>query len=146
MCRIVREPLKADWPRLLATIAGLLLAAMPRQARAGMPRILAEDIPRYLSLTEMSRSRIEAISFFVFVSVLCGAAIHFGWNSLQKDFPRLPRLSFVKSMGLLALWGLLFVLVLTMISGARELMTPGAWESNGSTYQLRTETEGKVSK
>jgi hypothetical protein len=32
---------------------------------------------------------------------------------------------------------LLFVLVLTMISGARELMTPGAWEKNGLTYRLK---------
>jgi hypothetical protein len=32
---------------------------------------------------------------------------------------------------------LLFVLVLTMISGARELMTPGAWESSGVTYRLK---------
>jgi hypothetical protein len=30
----------------------------------------------------------------------------------------------------------LFVLVLTMISGARELMTPGAWEPNGATHRL----------
>src|SRR5262249_55804861 len=34
------------------------------------------------------------------------------------------------------LWGLLFLLVLTMISGARELMTPGAWEKQGLTYRL----------
>jgi hypothetical protein len=34
------------------------------------------------------------------------------------------------------LWGLLFVLVLTMISGARELMTPGAWQKQGWTYKL----------
>ena len=27
-------------------------------------------------------------------------------------------------------------IVLTMISGARELMTPGAWERNGVTYRL----------
>src|SRR5262249_35186152 len=39
-------------------------------------------------------------------------------------------------------WGLLFVLVLTMISGARELMTPGAWEKQGLTYRLKKgETE-----
>jgi hypothetical protein len=34
------------------------------------------------------------------------------------------------------LWGLLFVIVLAMISGARELMTPGAWQKRGWTYQL----------
>ncbi len=39
------------------------------------------------------------------------------------------------------IWGLLFVLVLTMISGARELMTPGAWEKEGFTYVLAGEAE-----
>ena len=34
------------------------------------------------------------------------------------------------------LWGLCFVVVLTMISGARELMTPGAWKKQGWTYTL----------
>ncbi|MEX2173364.1 MAG: hypothetical protein WD872_03320 [Pirellulaceae bacterium] len=42
---------------------------------------------------------------------------------------------------MVALWGLLFVIVLTMISGARELMTPGAWEKQGLTYKLRTEDQ-----
>jgi hypothetical protein len=27
--------------------------------------------------------------------------------------------------------------VLLMISGTRELMTPGAWEKRGTTYQLK---------
>ena len=37
---------------------------------------------------------------------------------------------------MIVLWCLLFVLVLTMISGARELMTPGAWEKKGLPYKL----------
>ena len=41
-----------------------------------------------------------------------------------------------QGLGIIVLWGLLFVLVLTMISGARELMTPGAWEKKGPTYKL----------
>jgi len=28
-----------------------------------------------------------------------------------------------------------------MISGARELMTPGAWEHNGVTYRLKSEAQ-----
>ena len=40
-------------------------------------------------------------------------------------------------MAAVVLWGLLFMLVLTMISGARELLTPGAWEKKGATYQLK---------
>ena len=37
---------------------------------------------------------------------------------------------------------LLFVIVLTMISGARELLTPGAWEQNGGTYELNGPAAG----
>jgi len=43
----------------------------------------------------------------------------------------------------MTLWGLLFVLVLTMISGARKLMTPGAWEKKGATHQLVDEDKTK---
>ena len=55
----------------------------------------------------------------------------------------MPRLSYGKAVGLAALWGLLSALVLTMISGARELMTPGAWEKKGATYQLVDEARSK---
>ena len=58
------------------------------------------------------------------------------WNTLKKDFTRLPRLSYFRACGFVTLWGLLFVVVLTMISGARELMTPGAWKRRATTYEL----------
>jgi hypothetical protein len=54
-------------------------------------------------------------------------------------FPRPPRLSFGKALAGVLLWGLLFIIVLAMISGARELMTPGAWRKQGFTYQLADE-------
>ena len=63
-------------------------------------------------------------------------AIQRVWNASRADFPRLPRLSFGKAVGVVFLWGLLFLLVLTMISGARELLTPGAWRKEGFTYKL----------
>jgi hypothetical protein len=31
-----------------------------------------------------------------------------------------------------------------MISGARELMTPGAWEKQGVTYRLADQAEAKA--
>ena len=58
------------------------------------------------------------------------------WNGLRDDFPRLPRLSYGRALGVMSLWGLLFLLVLTMISGARELMTPGAWHKEGYTFKV----------
>jgi hypothetical protein len=58
------------------------------------------------------------------------------WQYLRKDIPWLPALTYGRSLSLVVLWGLLFVVVLTMISGARELMTPGAWQKQGWTYRL----------
>lgn len=118
-----------------------LVFAFDTAAQAGMPRVLLDDLPRYLALTDMSRARLEAISFFIAVGLISAAAIRWMWNSLRRDFPRLPHLSYARAVGLLTLWGLLFVLVLTMISGARELMTPGAWEPDGGTYRLRSDAE-----
>src|SRR5262249_6527655 len=36
---------------------------------------------------------------------------------------------------------LLSIIVLTMIAGARELMTPGAWRKDGFTYKLASEAD-----
>ncbi len=105
-------------------------------AEAGMAAMTLEEIPRYLTLSKLAKLRLDAISFFLVALLASGWAIQRIWNSLAKDFPKLPRISYLRSLGLIALWGLLFLLVLTMISGARELMTPGAWRKNGLTYEL----------
>ena len=108
-------------------IATSIVLGQADVARAGMPSI---------TLTDLARMRFQTISFFLLGVLACAWAVQRLWNSLGRDFPRLPRLSFGKALGVVTLWGLLFVLVLTMISGARELMTPGAWEKDGYTYQL----------
>lgn len=95
---------------------------------AGMPTV---------TLTDVARMRLQTISFFLLCFLASALFIQLVWNGLRKDFTRLPRLSYPKALGLVSLWGLLFVLVLTMISGARELMTPGAWEKQGSTYRVK---------
>jgi hypothetical protein len=113
---------------ILLGICGL--ACFPGTADAGMPSIT-------YTISEVSRMRIETISFFLagfFLSALC---IKWLWNYLAGEFTVLPRLSYGRALALLTLWGLLFVLVLTMISGARELMTPGAWEKDGTTHKLK---------
>src|SRR5262249_53506513 len=79
--------------------------------------------------------RLQAISFFLLGLLGCAFAVKLLWNYLQRDFPRLPRLTFLKALGVVVLWGLAFVIVLVMISGARELMTPGAWQKHGFTYK-----------
>lgn len=114
---------------LLAVLIVLITGAA---AQAGMPSV-------YGVLTEVARARIENLSFFLAGFFLSALGVKWLWNVLQKDFTRLPRLTYGKALALVTLWGLLFVLILTMISGARELMTPGAWKRDGVTYRLSDE-------
>lgn len=122
--------------RVLLPLA--LLLSHPVAVLAGMPAPLPTDVHRYLvwRVNDSLLGRVQAISFFVMILLVCTAVVRWLWNSLQKDFPRLPRLSFGKALAGVLLWSLLFIIVLTMISGARELMTPGAWQKQGFTYKL----------
>src|SRR4051794_40021109 len=97
------------------------------QVIAGMPVVRLSDV---------AALRLETLSFFLAVFLLCSWLVQRLWNGLHGDFPRLPHLSYGRAVGLVAVWGLLVLVVLTMISGARELLTPGAWEKVGLTYNL----------
>ena len=118
--------MRFQWRSLV--LAAMIIPSLAQAALAGMPSV---------SLSEVAAVRLQTISFFLVGFFISSAIILAVWNSLAKDFPRLPRLTFGKACGVVFLWGLLFVVVLTMISGARELMTPGAWKKNGATYKLR---------
>ena len=109
----------------------------PVEAFAGMPSV---------RLTEVSQSRFQDVSFFLWVFLLATLAIRYLWNFLAKDFAWMPTLSFGKACAMVSLWGTLFVLVLTMISGARELMTPEAWvpKPGRLTYQLKEAGDKEV--
>jgi hypothetical protein len=116
-----------------ALVVSLLLCAADN-AYAGMPVVVLEDV---------ARMRFQAISFFLALFLLCSWIVQRIWNSLRADLTWLPRLSYRRAVGLVSLWGLLFLLVLTMISGARELMTPGAWHKEGFTSKLHEEPAAK---
>jgi len=90
-----------------------------------------------VTISDFFLMRLELISVFLLGMVISTVVVQKVWNNFQTDFTSLPQLSFGKSFALVTLWGLLFVIVLTMISGARELMTPGAWIKKGNTYVLR---------
>lgn len=107
-----------------------LIAVDAAPAAAGMPSV---------TLTDAASLRLQSISFFLIAFLVSALAVRAIWNAFRTEFLRLPRLSYPKAIGLVGLWGLLFVLVLTMISGARELMTPGAWKKDGVTYALADE-------
>lgn len=114
----------------IASFVFAILACVPSTAQAGMPSI---------TLTDVARLRVQTISFFLMGLFLSSWFVQLLWNYLCRDFSSLPCLTYRKALGAVILWGLLFVLVLTMISGARELMTPGAWEKQGLTYRLSQE-------
>lgn len=119
------------------------------EVQAGMPAPLPtswtkENPPRSTLLSPPSAiragdARLQAISFFIVCLLLSAWGVQRLWQVLSRDLTWLPPLGYWRSFSLVILWGLMFVIVLTMISGARELMTPGAWRKQGWTYKL-TET------
>ena len=106
------------------------------QASAGMTVV---------TLTDMARMRFDALSFFIGLYLLISWVVKMLWNYFARTFPALPRIHYRRALSLVLVSGLLFYVVLTMISGARELLTPGAWEKQGAGYRLRenavTETD-----
>lgn len=125
----------------------LVMMSLASSLQAGMPAVLpsgwtADDAWTYgkagTAGTSSNAWQIQALSFFT-LCVLGGAfAIQRLWNHARRDVTVLPQISYSRAVSLVLLWGLFFVVVLTMISGARELMTPGAWRKQGWTYQLNS--------
>jgi len=103
----------------------------PVSAFAGMP---------FFSLTDVARFRVSTISLFLIIYLLTSFGIYKIWNLLGKDFSRLPKISFKRALTLVFIWGMAFHLVLVMISGTRELMTPGSWEKTGTVYKLSADS------
>ncbi|MFO0936174.1 MAG: hypothetical protein U0798_06635 [Gemmataceae bacterium] len=121
----------------MRTIAiALLILVFAPAVFAGMPAPLPDQPERVLHLGESPMARLQTLSFFLLVFLLSSAAFMLLWNYVRRDLTFLPRITFGRATAGVFLWGLLFVVVLTMISGARELMTPGAWRKQGFTYQL----------
>ena len=113
-------------------IVGVCMFLLAAPACAGMPH------PPIL--TELAEARLHIISFFIATFLAVSYVFLRIWNSLGKSFPSLPRMTYRRAMAFVGLWGAAFILILTMIAGARELMTPGAWKKSGAIYKLN---EGK---
>ncbi len=108
---------------------------------AGMPAALptpftADKFPHSDHLSPWVNDRLQALSFFVFATLMVACLVRGLWNTFRRDWPALPVLSYRGALVATLLWGLVSIIVLTMISGARELMTPGAWRKQGWTYRL----------
>lgn len=107
-------------------IGGLLLSLVPA-ANAGMT---------VYDLNDVVRLRVEDVSFFTVLLLVSGLGIRLVWNHLAKGLTFLPRLSYSRALCLTGLLSLFMLLVLSMISGARELLTPGVWRRQGSAYYV----------
>lgn len=88
------------------------------------------------TLTEVAGARLDAISFFLFLFFVCAWLIKWSWNVLAASFPTLPRIGYKQALAFMLVSSLFLYVILTMISGARELMTPGAWTKVGASYQI----------
>ena len=87
-------------------------------------------------LRDIYRLRLEEISFFVVMLLACALVLQLLWNYAFKGFNSVPRLKYLQALCAALLFGLVMLLVLTMISGIREVLTPGAWRKQGTTYRL----------
>jgi hypothetical protein len=94
---------------------------------AGMPSV---------SLSDAASLRLSGISFFLVLLLLSAVGFRYLWNYVRRDFSQLPYLSYKMALAFVLLLGLLLNVILLMIAGTRELMTPGAWEKSGITYKL----------
>lgn len=117
---------------IISGFTTLFVVLLPGFAHAGMPSV---------ALSDMANMRLQNISFFLAVLLLMAFIVHRLWNFYRKDFPNLPALNYKKALGLVVLWGLAFHLVLGMITGTRELMTPKAWQREGLTYTIKNQVE-----
>ena len=87
-------------------------------------------------LSDWAALRVETISFFTMLFLILAVAIRLLWNALARDFPALPVLTFKRALAAVLLLSMLLAVVLTMIAGARELLTPGTWQKQGQTHRL----------
>lgn len=95
-------------------------------------------------LRDIYRLRFEEMSFFIVLFVACAVLLKLLWNHAVKGFPGIPRLKFRHSFSLALLLGFAMLLILTMISGIREVLTPEAWRRQGSSYLLNSPAQEPV--
>lgn len=87
-------------------------------------------------LNDLYRLRLQEISFFLILLLTCALILKALWNHAFKGFASVPRLSYGQSFCGALMFGMLMLLILTMISGIREVLTPGAWRRQGTSYRL----------
>lgn len=120
--------------RIQRTIAAAVALGWAGTVLAGMPNV---------TLSDVAHLRISGISFFLVLLLLSAWGFQKIWNTVRADFPRLPHFTYRRALAFTLLLGLLLNVVLLMIAGTRELMTPGAWEKQGISYRLKAPPAGR---
>jgi hypothetical protein len=115
-----------------AVVCALLTAGLAPTAQAGMT---------VYSLRDIYRLRLQEISFFLVLLVGCAFLLKQLWNHAFKAMPSVPRLGFMQASSVAVLLGLGMLLLLTIISGIREVLTPGAWRHQGTSYRLNDQAQ-----
>lgn len=95
-------------------------------------------------LKDIYRIRLEEISFFLVLLLVCTLAFRLLWNHAVKGFDFLPKIKFIQAFCLALLFGFLMLLILAMISGIREVLTPEAWRRQGNSYRLNDPSQESV--
>lgn len=112
--------------RGFVSIAAILGSSIT-QAQAGMT---------VYGLRDIYRLRLEEISFFIVLLLGCALGLKLLWNFAFKGISSIPQLKFPQALCVAVLFGLVMLVILTMISGIREVLTPGAWRHQGTSYRL----------
>ena len=68
--------------------------------------------------------------------MVCAFVLELLWNHAIKELSGVPRLKFIQAFCVALLLGLSMLLILTMISGIREVLPPDAWRHQGTSYRL----------
>lgn len=106
---------------------GAVWVALASSAQAGMT---------VYGLNDLYRLRLQEISFFLLLLVVCSFVFKLLWNHATRGFPAVPRVKFLQALSICLLFGIGMLLILTMISGIREVLTPEAWRKQGTSYRL----------
>jgi hypothetical protein len=101
----------------------------------------APTLPAFAGMTvyglrDIYRLRLEEISFFIVLLLACAVVLQVLWNYACKGFNAIPKLNYLRALCVSILFGMVMLIILTMISGIREVLTPGAWRHQGTAYRL----------
>jgi hypothetical protein len=111
----------------LSALTVLMLLLAEGVCHAGMPSF---------TLREIYRLRFQDLSFFILLLFASAFLFQLTWNYAVKGFGAIPKMNYWRALSLSFILGMAMLLVLTIISGIREVLTPGAWHKQGSTYRL----------